>query len=46
MLATFQSPGVSSKLNELLNVSANSLVCFPTSLAHLDICVAMFFKIV
>lgn len=37
MLATFQSPGVSSKLNELVNVPANFLVFLPTSLAHLDI---------
>lgn len=44
MLATFQSPGVSSKLNELVNVPANFLVFLPTSLAHLDICLAMVFK--
>lgn len=46
MLATFQSPGVSSELNELVNVPANSLVSLSTSLASLDICLAMVFKTV
>lgn len=32
MLATFQSPGVSSELNELVNVPANSLVSLSTFL--------------
>lgn len=44
MLATFQSPGVSSKLNELVYVPANSLVSLPTSFAHLDICLAVVLK--
>lgn len=46
MLATFQSPGVSSELNELVNVPANSLVSLSTSLAGLDICLAVVFKAV
>lgn len=44
MLATFQSPGVSSKLNELVNVSVNSLVSNLTSLTHLAICWAVVFE--